>query len=216
MSEPDTTRYCGSETAHLGIDSRLSSYISVNKGSKKVESERNGNWLIRKDVRVNLSCIAVFNSCETPKPYVLLMELLSTILLQTLPLSDDGRYRNASTVEMVRKAMPQDLPEARHTPSNGAVQCLQPLSRGRRKGDEVCLNCSTMETRLWYSETPVWSSLVESARPVISTRERKMGRTVRWSWRRDELISDGWVLENQHIRVTIEARCNFYDERSSQ
>ena len=81
MSEPDTTRYCGSETAQLGIDSRLSSYISVNKGSKKVESERNGNWLIRKDVRMNLRCIAVFNSCETPKPYVLLMELLSTILL---------------------------------------------------------------------------------------------------------------------------------------
>ena len=179
MSEPDTAQYCRSETAQLGIDSRLSSYISVNNGSKKPESERIGNWLIRKDFRINLGCIAIFDSCETPKQYVLLMELLSTILLQTLPLSDDGRYRNTWAVEMVRKATPQDLPEARHTPLNGAVQCLQPLSRGRRKGDEVCLNCSTVETRLWYSETPVCRALVESARPVTSTRERKMGRTVR-------------------------------------
>ena len=55
---------------------------------------------------MNLRIIAVFDHCEADKPYVMLMELLSTILLQALPLSASGVFRNASTVKMIQRATP--------------------------------------------------------------------------------------------------------------
>ena len=39
---------------------------------------------------MNLRVIAAFNQCEANQPYVLLMELLLTILLQALPMSTAG------------------------------------------------------------------------------------------------------------------------------
>ena len=127
FTKPDVGRYCGSGTIRLGVEQRLNAYVSADQGIRKPKNGSHGRRLVRKDVRMNLRVPAVFNQCKTPKPYVMLMELLSSILLQTFPQQSSGEYRRVSTVDMIQRATPQDLPEAKHEPLNRAAQCLQGL-----------------------------------------------------------------------------------------
>lgn len=120
-SRPDVARYCGSGTSKLGLQSRLTSYERTSRGNVSSEQTRHGSWLVRTDVQMNLRVIAVFNQCDADKPYVLLMELLLTTLLQTLPMSVGGHYRNSMALKMIHQATPPDLPEAMHTPLYGGV-----------------------------------------------------------------------------------------------
>lgn len=142
VSDPDLARYCGSGTSKDGLESRLEHYENVFFGKRKTEPTTHGSWLVREDVQMNLHVIAVFDQCIADKPYVLLMELLLTILLQAFPSrpSDSGLFRTISALEMIKKATPNDIAKSKHIPLNGAVQSLQGLWYTAREG-QSCHNC---------------------------------------------------------------------------
>ena len=154
--EQEIARYCGSGTAKAGVDPRLSSYTNVHAGTTQGDGTQHSIWLSREDVKPNLRVIAVFNQYTVAKPYVLLMELLMTILLQTLSKSGTSKYRRASTIEMIEKATPLDVPEIEHTALNRAAQCLQGLYHRRRKDDRICQRCGRGEepNSRWYAANP--------------------------------------------------------------
>lgn len=162
VGQEETGRYCGSGTNALeGVVARLRDYENIVTKGKKVDGLRHGQWLLRarkSEVKMNLRILAVFNQCRTQKPYVLLMELLTTILLQTLPdSSGSGPYRSTSVVEMVRDATPRDLPDVEHTSLNGAAQCRQGLCGKQTSLAKVCAVCGTTEMREgnhWHSANP--------------------------------------------------------------
>lgn len=155
---PETARYCGSGMAVTGVQSRLRIYRFVKAGTHKSDGTKHQNWLTENDDDMNLRVMAVFNQYKVAKPYVLLMELLLTILLQTLPTSVGGIFRRAMTVEMILRALPLDLPKATHSTLNGAAQCLQGLSYSRPKYDSDCEDCPRAVTpgshAQWYSAEP--------------------------------------------------------------
>lgn len=158
----ETGGYCGSGTNALeGVQARLRDYSNIVHKDKKPDKLKHAEWLVRArngEVEMNLRPFAVFNQCTTGKPYVLLMELLSTILLQTLPdTPGSGPYRPRSVVEMVRQAKPHDLPVVTYTRLNGAAQCRQGMAVKRKPGTEVCVNCGTTEMSIghhWHSAEP--------------------------------------------------------------
>ncbi len=151
----EVARYVGSGTAKDGIQSRLKIYPAIARGTKKSGKGRHADWLRREDVQMNLRVAAVFNQCTTSKPYVLLMEPCNTVLLQTLALEEPFEYCTTATGEMIREAMPRDLPKANHKPLNRAAQCWQGLWFRRRDGSEVCANYGATATSKgrWYSAT---------------------------------------------------------------
>ncbi len=67
---------------------RLRDYSNIVNKQKKIDGRNNVEWLLGGWdglLTMNLRILAVFNHCLVDKPYVLLMDLLSTMLLQTLP-----------------------------------------------------------------------------------------------------------------------------------
>ena len=79
-------------------------YEGMNKRGTKPEKGLHTELIAQESVSTNLRVISVFDQSKIAKPYVMLMELLLTILLQTLPLDTTGSHRNQSTIEMIRKA----------------------------------------------------------------------------------------------------------------
>ena len=133
----EVARYVGSGTAKDGIQSRMKTYPAIARGTNKSGKGRHTDWLRRKDVQMNLCVAAVFNQCITPKPYVLLMELCNPVLLQTIASEEPFEYCTTATGEMIREAMPRDLPNANHKPLNRAAQCWQGLWFRRHDGSKV-------------------------------------------------------------------------------
>lgn len=162
LGQEETGRYCGSRTNALeGVVARLRDYENIVTRKKTSDGLKHGDWLIRarnSEVTMNLRVLAVFDQCKTTKPYVLLMELLTTILLQTLPdAAGSGPYRSTSVVGMLRDATPRDLPEVRHTRLNGAAQCRQGLCGKRTTLAKVCAVCKTTANSVgnhWNSAEP--------------------------------------------------------------
>ncbi|KAL8731347.1 MAG: hypothetical protein Q9166_003439 [cf. Caloplaca sp. 2 TL-2023] len=153
MVEVETARYTGPGTAAVGLHSRLPGYPAMKVGTRIVEKRKHCEWLVRSLLMMNLRVIAVFEKCATAKPYVLLMEFMGTILLQTLPLFKTGLYCKASTIAMIRRAMPEGLPVAKHEALNNASQCLQGLWFRRRGTVRVCQNMCTGQHK-FYSAIP--------------------------------------------------------------
>ena len=160
----EEARYCGSSTNKNGMQARLNQYEQIRRGTSKQEPSSHSTWLQKKDVEVNLRVIAVFKT-NTPKPYILLMEILGTILLQTLKTykSEQTRgmnYRTSEALEMVRDATPVGLPMAKHQRLNGAIQCLQGLYYRPHKSGALCANpnCATAldvnNLAMWYAFNP--------------------------------------------------------------
>ena len=173
-------RYCGSGTSKDGVAIRMDKYPAVHNGTRKAEKGAHSDLLMRE--QPNLRLIAVFDPSATPKPYVLLMEQLLSILLQILNVGTTHRYMRASTIAMIRRATQRDndfksprdndfesprdndfesgprdndfeSKEVRRL--NNAAQCLQGLYYTRR-GSTVCANenCGTTESRQWCSADP--------------------------------------------------------------
>ncbi|KAL8861881.1 MAG: hypothetical protein Q9178_001750 [Gyalolechia marmorata] len=130
----EVARYVGSGMAKDGIQTRLNVYPGIARGKNKSQTGRHADWLRRKDVQMNLRVAAVFNQCITPKPYVLLMELCNTVLLQTIAFEEPFESCTTATGEKIREAMPRDLPNANHKLLNRAAQCWQGLWFHRRDG----------------------------------------------------------------------------------
>ena len=144
-------RYCGSGTNKKGVASRMNMYPAVHNGTRKAEEGAHGDLLMRE--QPNLRLIAAFDPSATSKPYVLLMELLLSILLQTLNTGTVKTYMRASTIDMIQGATPLGLPKP-SVALNNAAQCLQPLyfkRQGTVCGNE---NCGTTETPQWLSADP--------------------------------------------------------------
>lgn len=151
----ETARYCGSGTHKWGVAERLKSYPVVHNGTRQSEKGAHGDFLKLKNEQPNLRLIAVFSQSVTAKPYVLLMEQLLSILLQTFNLNIIHRRMRASTIDMIRRATPQDLPKPEYQRLNNAAQCLQGLSY-RKPKDAICANRGGTETTSfrWYSADP--------------------------------------------------------------
>ncbi len=77
--------YIGSATGQKGLDGRFSCYWSVNNGDRKSDGNTHENLICEEDAKANLRVLAVSDS-TIPKPYVMLSELLHTILVQSLVL----------------------------------------------------------------------------------------------------------------------------------
>ncbi|KAL8925733.1 MAG: hypothetical protein Q9172_002074 [Xanthocarpia lactea] len=153
----EVARYVGSGIAKDGIQTRLNMYPGIARGKNKSHKGRHADSLRRKDVQMNLRVAAVFNQFVTPEPYVFLMELCNSVLLQTIAFEESFDFCTTATGEMIREAMPRDLPKADHKPLNRAAQCWQGLWFRRRDGSVVCANphCGTTTTTKgrWYSAT---------------------------------------------------------------
>ena len=107
----DAGRYCGSGTSKYGVQARLSFYEKLHKGKVQGEPTKHSDWLKRKDMESNLRVVAVFDPRKViEKPYLMLAEFLSTIMLQGLPKSGENPRRTASTLEMIRSATPSNVP----------------------------------------------------------------------------------------------------------
>ena len=150
----EAARYCGSGTDRKnGVAARMNMYPAMRNGTRKAEPGAHADFLKRKDP--NLRLIAVFDPSATAKPYVLLMEQLLSILLQTLNIGTTKKFMRASTIAMIRRATPRDLPQPQYERLNNAAQCLQGLFYTRH-GGSVCANenCGTTETDSWCSADP--------------------------------------------------------------
>lgn len=150
----EAARYSGSGTHKKGVEWRMKMYPAVHNGTRQAEKGAHGAFLQLKNEQPNLRLIAVFSQSVTAKPYVFLMEQLLSILLQTFNLKLVHRRMRASTIEMIRRATPQDLPKPEYQRLNNAAQCLQGLSY-RKPKDAVCANCGVGETSSpWQSADP--------------------------------------------------------------
>jgi len=154
FTKPEFGRYSGSGIGKDGMTGRLSAYDAMNKGRRLPEIGAHCHMLVRQDIEMNLRIVAVFDRYKTSKPYVLLMELLVSIILRTIHLgSAENIYLRASTMAMIRQATPLDLPEAEFESLNHAAQCLQGLYFRQRKLPK-CSNCHTVNTPGWYADEP--------------------------------------------------------------
>ena len=150
----EAARYCGSGTDRKnGVAARMNVYPAMRNGTRKAEPGAHADFLKRKDP--NLRLIASFDPSATAKPHVLLMEQLLSILLQTLNIGTTKKCMRASTIAMIRRATPRDLPQPEYERLNNAAQCLQGLFYTRH-GGSVCANenCGTTETDSWCSADP--------------------------------------------------------------
>ncbi|CAF9913010.1 hypothetical protein IMSHALPRED_000876 [Imshaugia aleurites] len=111
-----------------GVEDRLKNYVGVDIGTRKADGRSHEKMLARSHKHMNLCIIADSKQGKTPKLYVMLMELLSSILLQRFSLQSAERNLRGSKIEMTQKARPRDLPKVRHNSfDTNAAQCHQGL-----------------------------------------------------------------------------------------
>ncbi|KAI4256388.1 MAG: hypothetical protein L6R42_006259 [Xanthoria sp. 1 TBL-2021] len=145
--------YCGSGSSADGASTRLGWYEKVIDGRVKPKPILHEKMLAMGNITANFRVFSVFNIFTTAKPYVMVMEFLSSILLQSTSLIE-GFYLKPSTLAMIKRATPPGLREAKHKRVNKAAQCLQGLYHRRPKGSIICSNCQTSDSKFWFSAIP--------------------------------------------------------------
>ncbi|KAI4138777.1 MAG: hypothetical protein L6R39_006614 [Caloplaca ligustica] len=138
-AEVEIGRYVGSTVAKEGLYRRLGKHTGVQQGRLQAEQGKHHDWVLKPNVKMNLRVLAVFDATEVPRPYVLVMELFMTTLLQTLTMRTCGVYCTASAVAMIRRTTPEGLPKVKHEPLNSAIQCLQGLWHSRSRDSHSVL-----------------------------------------------------------------------------
>ncbi|KAL8709834.1 MAG: hypothetical protein Q9220_005450 [cf. Caloplaca sp. 1 TL-2023] len=169
---PGTALYCGSGTDKRGIWARLEAYRGAKEGIKNIDDGAHPTCLLREDTQMNLRVMAVFNKFETPKPYVMLMELLVTMLLGSLETTSPGRNRPTSAITMAQNARPEGLPVG-HTCLNKAIQCHQGLFHRHRTADKKCSNCTCTENYQWHLKDPGLPFGPKICKPCYAYRKSK-------------------------------------------
>ena len=136
-----------------GVEKRLKTYPKIH-GNPRIAAEKgaHGMFLRRKDEQANLRLIVIFSQSMTAKQYVILMELLLSLLLQIFSFEIRETCMRASTIEIIKRATPQHLPAPESEGLNHAAQCHQGLYHSRLE-NVICANenCGATETFRWYN-----------------------------------------------------------------
>ncbi|KAK5031427.1 hypothetical protein LTR13_007755 [Exophiala sideris] len=140
-------RYTGSATGAKGLEQRLADYPAVNKGTRKPDAGAHEALICQKGIEINLRVLAAFES-STPKPYVMLSELVHTILLQSW-VDEAGRYMTQACIDIMREATPRDVPAKTWKGLNRASQMLQALRAPAR--NQTCSNCKRENLKRPYN-----------------------------------------------------------------
>ena len=148
--ENGTGRYRGPAIGRDGLEGRLAYYARLNAGNFRSGTKNapkailHDKWLQCSTAALNLRVVAIFNQVKIAKLYIMLLELLVSILLQTLPKTATGIYINQPAINIVIRATPKDLyqelPTITYEPLNKAAKCLRAIRHKACKFDHNCNN----------------------------------------------------------------------------
>ncbi|KPI41962.1 uncharacterized protein AB675_5670 [Cyphellophora attinorum] len=168
VDDPALEVYVGSGIGIRGVKTRTQNYVRISEGQTTPESGKHEQLLAKPGIRSRPQLIAGYrNGKVVPRPYVLLMEQLCSILTKAIDLPL-GRYLSQSYHEMLLEARHESLPDVPWVGLNRAAQLLQCL--GSRVVKRFCDHCKWENDGIKYRNVDpgLPGSEIKITRPATS------------------------------------------------